>query len=252
MKRERRKKLTRIAQILSDSCTKDEFLHKLEDISERDIKAIERRTRDQSRNPDWFYYRQAVITGTLARRISLSVKKGEGCNYKINAAISKIDCQQLYYPAIRYGRDNESNAIQAFIKIMQPQHTNLEVHFKGLQLDKTTPFIGASTDGWVICQCCPEARVIEVKCPYSIRESSVSTDGINLSYLDENLDLRVNHQYYYQIQTYLGVYNCNKAYFAVWTPRDLHIREINFDKKLWKEMKSELYEYYTNFYLNLS
>ena len=104
MKRERRKKLTSIAQILSDSCTKDEFLHKLEDISERDIKAIERRTRDQSKNPDWFYYRQAVITGTLARRISLSAKKDEGCNHKINAAISKIDCQELYYLAIRYGR----------------------------------------------------------------------------------------------------------------------------------------------------
>ena len=249
-KRQRRNKLVGIAQILSASRTKDEFLQTLENMSERDIKAIERRTREQSKNTDWFYYRQAVITGTLARRISISIKKGQGCNEKINAAISKIESVQLYYPAIRYGRDNESTAIRAFLKSEQSVHTNLKVHSKGLQLDKTMPFIGGSIDGWVTCDCCPEPRVLEVKCPYSLRtSSSISEDGRKLAYLDEKLDLRHNHQYYYQVQTYLGIYNCSKAHFVVWTPNDLLIRDINFDEKLWKNLKEDLRMYYIDSYL---
>ena len=251
MIQKRRHNLPNIAQILSQSRNEEEFFTNIENISQRDINAIERRTRKQSKNSNWFYYRKAVITGTLAHRIFHSIAKKEGRRERINAAISKTHSLQLYYPAIIHGRDNESNAIQASIKIMRSNHINLKVNERGLQLYKSLPILGASLDGWVTCDCCTEPRVLEVKCPFSIKDSSLSENGKNLAYLTENLELRENHQYYFQIQTYLGIYNCKKAYFGVWTAKDMHITEINFNEKLWKEIKNNLHEYYTKYYTKL-
>ena len=77
-------------------------------------------------------------------------------------------------------------------------------------------------------------------CPYSIKDKCVATDGYNLQYLTETLELKKNHTYYYQLQTYLGIYGYSKGYFCVWTPHDVLLLEIAFDKNFWCSLKKDL------------
>ena len=76
------------------------------------------------------------------------------------------------------------------------------------------PFIGASPDGIVNCDCCPKG-VLEIKSPYCHRNESIISATVNdkkfcLREEDEILHLDCSHQYYYQVQTQIFV--CDVAY----------------------------------------
>ena len=247
-KRKRRKHILSIADIIKNSSSINNCLDKIKNITKRELNVIERRTRLQAKNEDWFHYRKGLITGTLTLRVSNAIKKGEKSD-TINKSISKCVQFPLYYPAVVWGRDNEELGITAFIKAMKPKHYDLKVRRVGVRIDDTHHFIGASIDGLVECSCC-EPKVLEIKCPYSIREGSVVLDGYKLQYLTDDLKLKRNHQYYYQLQTYLGVYKCKMAYFCVYTPADVLILDIDFDEDFWNNLKNELCIYYRDYYLN--
>ena len=61
----------------------------------------------------------------------------------------------------------EINAVNKFCEIFSNSHKNAQLVECGLFLDKMHPYIGASPDRMVTCDCCPKACV-EVKCPYSM------------------------------------------------------------------------------------
>ncbi len=184
---ERREKVLSIGNIIDHSTCIHDCLNKIKNITRRDINTIERRTRQQSKNDDWFHYRCGMITGTLTCRVSHSVKKGEK-RENINTAITKREYFPLYYPAIIYGRDNEELGVAAFTKKMRSKHYDLKVKSAGLRIDDTLHFIGASVDGIVECLCC-KPSILEVKCPYSIRDGTVAMDGYKLQYLTDDLKL---------------------------------------------------------------
>ena len=217
----RRKYVLSIANIIENSSNIDDCLTRIKNISKRKINTIERRTKFQAKEEDWFYYRKGIITGTVTCRVSNSIKKGVNSD-TVNASISKHYYVPLYYPALVWGRDKEELGIAAFIK--------------------------ASIDGLVECSCC-EPAILEVKCPYSIRHGTVAVDGKKLQYLTDDLKLKQNHTYYYQLQTYLGVYKYKMGYFCVYTPRDVLILRIDFDKDFWEKLKNDLYGYYKDYYL---
>ena len=246
-KRQRHKKLLSIINIISNSSSIDECLSQIQNISQRQLNTIERRTKLQSEEEDWFHYRKGVITGTLTYRVSKAVKRRQISN-SVNTSISKITYFPLYYPAIIWGKNSEKYAINAFIKKIKPKHQNLNVGRAGLKLDDTHHFIGASIDGLVECSCC-EPAILEVKCPYSIRDGTVADDGYKLQYLTEDLQLKTSHHYYFQLQTYLGVYKLKKGYFCVYTPRDVLILSINFDENFWNSLKGDICTYYKEYYL---
>ena len=247
-KRQRHKKVLSIIDIIDHSSSVNDCLNKIKNITKRDINTIERRTRLQAKEDDWFYYRKGVITGTLTFRVSNSIKKNSKSD-NINNGITKRLIFPLYYPAVIWGRDNEELGIAAFIKTMKPKHNGLKVKRAGLRLDDTHHFIGASIDGLVECSCC-EPAILEVKCPYSIRDGTVAVDGKKLIYLTDDLKLKKTHPHYSQLQTYLGVYHCKIGYFCVYTPQDVLILNINFDENFWVNMKNDLCTYYQHYYLS--
>ena len=75
-------------------------------------------------------------------------------------------------------------------------------------INPDVPFIGASPDGMVSCDCCGQ-NVIEIKCPFCVKDSTFDDIDDKTFYLkrgnDDQLKLDVKHQYYYQVQTQLGV-----------------------------------------------
>ena len=247
MHMKRQKNLPNIAQMIKCSKNKQEFIIQLKSITLREINRIEMRTRKQSKNYLWSYFRQSCVTGTLIKRINSAAQKDED-NEKLNYAIAKTQHKALWYPPIVWGRSNEQNGIDAFIKEMRSIHNNLKAHETGLRMDINQPYIAGSIDAKLTCSCHPPA-VLEIKCPYSIKDSDVKTDGYKLAYLDENLELRTNHEYYYQLQTYLGIYNYDIGYFCIWTTLGVHIQQIRLDRKLWSTLKDNIHKYYFSHYL---
>ena len=72
-KRKRRERILSFADIIKNSSSINICLDNIKNITKREINIIERRTRLQAKNEDWFHYR----TGTLTRRVSNAIKKGE-------------------------------------------------------------------------------------------------------------------------------------------------------------------------------
>ena len=249
MQRKTQVKIMNIIEHVESSESKEDFKKKISELTKREIKLIEMRTRGQSRNELWFHYRRGVITATLSRRISHAIKKGGGeRNVKINAAITKLQRKQLWFPAITWGRLNEQNGINEFLKKFKRKHYDVSIIQPGLLLYETCPFIGGSADALVTCSCCGRF-ILEVKCPYSLRNQNPIIDGHKLPYLSDDLKLRKNHVYFSQIQTYLALFGISKAFLAVWTPLETLIVEVDADKTYWDKLKDDMVKYYYNNYL---
>ena len=78
-----------------------------------------------------------------------------------------------HVPAIKWGNENEDKALSDFHAIALSKHVNCKLAKSGLRIMKGKPYIGASPDGLMSCSCCGEA-IVEIKCPYCIRDLSVS------------------------------------------------------------------------------
>ena len=83
IRKKQREKLQNTLQLIKSSKSKKDFYGKIANITQRDIKKIESRTRGQSVNDNWFFYRQGLVTATLTKRIHNTVKKGKNYETRI-------------------------------------------------------------------------------------------------------------------------------------------------------------------------
>ena len=76
-----------------------------------------------------------------------------------------------------------------FLRIyLETAHTNCVVKDCGLFLNIDHPFLGASPDSLMNCDCCNNDYVIEVKCPYKC----VSENIIDVVHTDRNFCMEMN------------------------------------------------------------
>ena len=116
-------------------------------------------------------------------------------------------------PAIKWGRENEMNAIRDLEE--QLQGTIIKT---GLFVSRICPFIGASPDGIF------QDSIIEIKCPFILKDV-LPTDLRFLSLeqrrnfcCEQTLDgykLKKSHKYYAQVMTQLFVTGYSKSIFCV-------------------------------------
>ncbi|CAC5418196.1 unnamed protein product [Mytilus coruscus] len=207
-------------------------------VTEEQAKAVENSTREQSNSKLWYRFR--------AGRMTASKMKSACCTDPTLPAQSFI--KSVCYPESYKFSSNvtdwwcqhEKFAKDIFTDKLRKEHENLKVEEVGFFINPNVPFIGASPDGIVTCDCCGQA-VVEIKCPFCKKHDSLenASDDKNF-YLkkdnDGNLKLDTKHMYYYQVQTQLGVCQMESGYFVVWTEKDLHIEQIVFNNELWKEI----------------
>jgi len=117
----------------------------------------------------------------------------------------------------------------AYKKIKENQRVNISEC--GLVLSFEETYIGASPDGLVTCGSDIDPYLIEVKCPYRLRNATVMqafTGKDFCCYVDanNNIQLKNNHSYYTQVQGQMGV--CNKD-FVIYTVTDFVIIKVEFD-----------------------
>lgn len=155
---------------------------------------------------------------------------------------------ELRNQAIRYGRDNEPKAKQA-LKLLLAEHINVKFEECGLYIYESKPFIAASPDLMMQCDCCEKASV-EIKCPFRLSRESLFNQQLqfdDLEYLertDGDFNLRIDHNYYAQVQTQIFVTDVDFGIFFVWAKESGHVCiKIKRNERFWNELheRAELY-----------
>ena len=181
-------------------------------VTSQEAQNFEVNTREQAKSPVWFKQRAGRITASKMKAVCATDP-----SHPSQSLISQIcypHLNKFTTSATAWGCEHEAVARLAYIEMMKPMHTNFQFRNSGLVVSTQYPYIGASPDGVVECDCCG-CGVLEIKCPYCIRESS--PDEAPYLY---NGKLSEKHRYYYQVQTQLLVCSASYADFVVVTFSD--------------------------------
>ena len=150
------------------------------------------------------------------------------------ASLLYQDTNLDHIEAIKWGRIHEEDALKQFYALEATKHVDFKLEKGGLFLDKDRAYIGASPDSIMCCKC-HGTVVIEMKCPYSIKNMTIA-DGLDkcefLISEDDKIMLKANHKYHTQINSQIVLSKSNHGYFVVWTTKDILIQKVEKDKKL--------------------
>ena len=219
------------------SKTKDEILLECDkirksnvlDVSSDQSAKIEKRTKGQYDNKEWYTYRSGRVTASNMKRV---------CRTSIDNP-SKSVVNTVCYPrsnsissaACNWGRDHEKDAIAGFMSIERFNHAHMKVFTSGFCISNEKSFIGASPDAKIECECCG-VGVLEVKCPYKLKDKKIIDIDANYESLKKKegeLHLKRDHDHYYQIQTQIYACSTSFAFYVVWSPKDIFIEKIARD-----------------------
>lgn len=213
------------------------------DISDEHIASIENLTREQNQSPLWYSVRDGRLTASSFGKF----KPGS----PLTVSTKDIDdfCNQaaagIYSNSMQWGLQSEQKARSIFLSLLAPFHKTLVTDRRGFYVSKAKPYLGASPDGFVTCSC-HDAALIEIKCPYSIRNDVPEKAPYLVTKLHRK-ELDRNSEYYAQIQGQLAVVGVGKCYFTVWTLAGIYIELICFDAEYWQKLVKRLEEVFVHF-----
>ena len=186
-------------------------------VTEEEASFLERATKDQSRTCLWYDHCIGRITASMFGRVYKCAER------KYPTTLVKTIMQYSYVnpaiPSLKWGRDNEDHARENYRASMQSDHEGFCVQSAGLLVSTTFPFLGASPDGITSCSCC--AGLLKIKCPYKHRNSDITTITDSDFYLrlgqHGKWEVDTHHEYYFQIQGQMGIWNKPHCDFFCWT-----------------------------------
>lgn len=76
------------------------------------------------------------------------------------------------------GKEAWNNCTGEIFKSWIVKHQNLQLLDNGLYIYPKWPFIGASPDNIIACDCCAKG-VVEIKCPYKHWENTIEHAAVN-------------------------------------------------------------------------
>lgn len=231
------KPLTSFFDIKSIELTYPELLTKCEDffnsytITPAQLTAVEVNTRDQSNSKIWFDQRSGRVTASKFRQAC--------CTSLAQPAQSLI--KAICYPksasfksaATSWGCEHEEHAGTGYKDVMSKKHVNFSMSKSGFIIPDSYPLMGASPDGIISCECCGRG-VLEIKCPYSCRDTTIVERTNDLAFFmrqnDGDILLDVYHAYYFQVQVQLKFANAAYDDFVVWNNDDLVVQRLYPDE----------------------
>ena len=199
-------------------------------------------TKLQSQSSTWFEHRKGRLTASSFRAICHT-----SCEKPSKSLIARI--LQLTPPpksaALTWGIRNEPKARKAYEFVMKSSHSSFSVETTGLHVNLKYPYIGASPDGLTSCTCCGKG-ILEIKCPFSVRNSApVNASCFNSSESGVH-KLSVTHDYYYQIQGQMGIAERSFCDFVCWTLEDIYIERIFYDQEFFLSMEEKLCRFFVS------
>lgn len=214
-------------------------------IADNDIVTVEEMTRTQSKSPLWFSVREGRMTasnfGKFMRRGSLTLSAND------ISSICYRQSSQLSVPSTNWGLHSEKTAKLAFHEHMCDTHENFSISECGFVISKEHPYLGATPDAIVNCDCHGTA-LLEVKCPYTLQNQPPEA----AKYLIINgstIELDRNCEYFAQVQGQMGIVGYKRCYFVVWTTVGIFVEEIVFDVQYYTKIVYRMNAVFRNFVL---
>ncbi|XP_062541436.1 uncharacterized protein LOC134209470 [Armigeres subalbatus] len=194
-------------------------------------------TMSPNQSVHWMVFRTGRITASVLR---------ESCHTKIsNPSISLIrkicyNKESSFQTApMRYGKQNESRAYDQLYNSVAHCHSNSVKLQSGLIICPEYPFLGASPDGIIQCDCHGKIT-IEIKCPYAGKNNADFTDALLkmtdpyiIRTADGNIGLNPNHKYFYQALMQVHLANACFGYFFIWSPQKQYLFQIKRNDDFW-------------------
>lgn len=185
------------------------------------VEVVSKETVKQCNSSDWFDQRAGRITASKMKAV-----------YRTNPLVPSVSLiKAICYPnavrfksrATNWGCEHEKRALDAYHKTVKNLHVNPTISETGLVIDIQLPIVGGSPDGLIDCECCGKG-CIEIKCPVC-----QDTDVVPSCLTSDTLMLKHDHEYYYQVQTQMGVTQLQYTDFVVWREDQVVINRIKFD-----------------------
>ena len=139
-------------------------------ITTQNVEHVEEATKGQSNSKMWYKYRSGRITASNTKRVCGTSNASP--SHRIVKEICYPEVFRFSTPATEWGISHEKQACELYRGIMVKTHDNFFTGNSGLTLNCDWPFLGASPDGFISCSCCGKG-VLEIKCPYSLREANI-------------------------------------------------------------------------------
>ena len=196
----------------------------------------------------WHDQRAGRITSSNAHQ----ALRTKNTSTSLTCQICKSSPTPLNTPAVTWGRQHEDTAFQQYTNAMSlvtanditlsnpGPHQSFTTRKAGLHIAQKTPFLAASPDGLVHCDCCGKG-VIEIKCPFTHREHTITFATQSKDFcLNEDLSLKCTHKYYTQVQLQMHICQVSYTDFVVWTTVDCTVCRVARDELFIQEMIGKL------------
>jgi hypothetical protein len=224
---------------------------------------IEEMTRGQSKNISWYQQRMGSITSSMISDIHRFMKGAKINPDRIVQKSMAYKLRTIKVPpkvtveSLKWGLEYEDLARLAYRNRLDywDDHEGVKIYVGGLMVHRQAPYIRASPDGMVSCDC-HQLRLLEIKCPYAARNVKIA-DAIKdkkIDYLCINPDGSyylhpTRRGYYDQIQVTMAVCDLQSCDFVVWTQEDIIAVNVPFDPRYWAELKTSADTFFYNHFV---
>jgi len=127
------------------------------------------------------------------------------------------------------------------------------VHKCGLVVNPSLPWLGASPDGMVKDPAEQSFGLLEIKCPYTYRLSTVEEACADPNFFatikNDVVTLKESHKHFYQIQGQMALSKISWCDFVIYTHRNFTVERIKFNEDYWNDTEPKLTEFYFNYIL---
>ena len=170
-------------------------------VSSEERESIMQATVVQAKSGAWHQLRAKRITGSKAGKILLQIKKS------VSLLTTIMYPKPFTTAATQWGEMNEPIAKLQYAKYWNERGVKVRVAECGLIIHPSKGFLAASPDGIVQDTNRDETGLLEIKCPYTKRDSNMTEACVDGNFFctmtNLQLQLKRHHNYYHQIQLQL-------------------------------------------------
>ncbi|KAH9360465.1 hypothetical protein HPB48_009672 [Haemaphysalis longicornis] len=207
--------------------------------------ALERDTRQQSDSATWAKERSLRLTssnfGIFSSKFSANAKQLMTIKSSTLLSVTAL--------ATLHGISNEPMAAKRYEEGLRTMGHDVTVLPCGLLVNPTFPWLGASPDRLVFDPAEGSYGVLEIKCPYTLRDKKgdeLASSSFCSELTENGPRLKRDNSYYAQIVGQMGVSALSWGDFVVYGKDFILIERIRLNRAEWEAMKDQLNYFYFN------